>query len=161
MRSIYSVYSVQMYEVDCLTHSVPVSALEPYTSSRFIVTLSPIYPHVSQVVDYDHSFRLKLLGTACTSSAYPTQFNYKSFLQVIYCVNICHTRSFFSTLLFTLTHYISFLCAVFYFSIIFLNFELRLSVWKVLRIAFCAENWHCYGNKATVNGAIKVTNNVL
>jgi len=89
VKSFYSVYSVQiLYDVDCLIHSATVSTLEPDTSSRFIVILSPIYPHVSQVVDYDDSFRLKLLGTACTWSAYPTHFNYKSFLQVLYCVNI-------------------------------------------------------------------------
>ena len=137
-----------MYDVDCLIHSVPLNTLEPCTSSRFIVILSPIYPVVSRVVDYDDSFRLNLLGTACTSSAYPTHFNplnaelnpichlrallrahpilhisrirvnYESFLQVLYCVNISHAcwapRSFFSTLLVALTHYISFssLCSI-------------------------------------------------
>ena len=126
IKSFYSVYSVHIYDVDSLIHSDPVSTLEPYTSPRFIVILSPIYPHISRVVDYDDSFRLKLLGTACTWSAYPTHFNYKSFLQVLYCVIISHTcwtpRSCFSTLLFTLTQYIYFLCAVYDFLLLFYNF---------------------------------------
>jgi len=133
------------------------------------VSIFQIYHHIiSRVVDCDDSFRLKLLGTARTSSAYPTHFNYKSFLQVLYCMNISHTcwatRSFFSTccspwpiIFLSAVLYVTF----FYFSIIFLKFELRLSIWKVLRIAFCGENWHYYRNKATLNGAIKMTNNVL
>jgi hypothetical protein len=168
MKSFYSVYSVQMYDVDCLIHSVTVCTLEPYTSSRFIFILSPIYPHVSQVVDYDDSFRLKLLGTACTSSAYPTHFNYKSFLQIL-CVwtqvvlagplvpSSAPCYSPWPIIFLSSVQYMTFL----YSSVVSLKFELRPSVWKVLRIAFCGENWHCCRNKATLNVAIKMTNNVL